>query len=176
MIIIGIILSVFAIGFFCWLLFTLAVYALPVFIGITAGFAAYHHGYGIGTAIVIAFASGIVTLLIGQLALSVTRIPILRAGIALVFALPAGIAGYFATLGIAHLCVSSGALAMALAVTGGVLVFGTAWMRMTMFGPPRAGQGFAEERRTRTAQRPVSSDRPPNLVLDSPYRRSRGSR
>lgn len=29
MLILGIILSVFAIGFFCWLLFTLAVYALP---------------------------------------------------------------------------------------------------------------------------------------------------
>jgi hypothetical protein len=31
MIIIGIILSAFGIGFFCWLLFTLAVYALPFF-------------------------------------------------------------------------------------------------------------------------------------------------
>ena len=32
MIIVGIILSVFGIGFFCWLLFTLAVYALPFFV------------------------------------------------------------------------------------------------------------------------------------------------
>ena len=31
MIIIGIVLSVFGIGFFCWLLFTLATYALPFF-------------------------------------------------------------------------------------------------------------------------------------------------
>lgn len=31
MIILGIILSVFAIAFFCWLLFTLAVYALPFY-------------------------------------------------------------------------------------------------------------------------------------------------
>ena len=34
MIIVGIILSVFGIGFFCWLLFTLAVYALPFFAGL----------------------------------------------------------------------------------------------------------------------------------------------
>ena len=33
MVIIGIILSVFGLGFFCWLLFTLAVYALPFFAG-----------------------------------------------------------------------------------------------------------------------------------------------
>jgi hypothetical protein len=31
MIIIGIVLSVFGLGFVCWLLFTLAVYALPFF-------------------------------------------------------------------------------------------------------------------------------------------------
>jgi len=41
MIIIGLVLSVFGIGFFCWLLFTLAVYALPFAAGLTAGLAAY---------------------------------------------------------------------------------------------------------------------------------------
>ena len=37
MIFLGIILSIAAIGFFCWLLFTLAVFALPLFAGVTAG-------------------------------------------------------------------------------------------------------------------------------------------
>ena len=37
MIFLGIILSIAAIGFFCWLLFTLAVFALPFFAGLTAG-------------------------------------------------------------------------------------------------------------------------------------------
>ena len=32
---IGIVLSVFGLGFFCWLLFTLAVYALPFLAGLT---------------------------------------------------------------------------------------------------------------------------------------------
>ena len=35
MIFLGILLSISAIGFFCWLLFTLAVFALPFFAGIT---------------------------------------------------------------------------------------------------------------------------------------------
>ena len=47
MIIIGIVLSVVGIGFFCWLLFTLAVYALPFFAGMTAGLAAFHSGSGV---------------------------------------------------------------------------------------------------------------------------------
>lgn len=46
MFIFGIILSIAAIGFFCWLLFTLAVFALPFFAGVTAGGWAYHTGAG----------------------------------------------------------------------------------------------------------------------------------
>ena len=37
MIILGIVLSFAAIGILCWLLFTLAVFALPFFAGVTAG-------------------------------------------------------------------------------------------------------------------------------------------
>jgi hypothetical protein len=39
MIIIGIILAFVAFGYLCWLIFALAVYALPLFAGITAGLA-----------------------------------------------------------------------------------------------------------------------------------------
>lgn len=41
MIFIGILLSLATIGVFCWLLFTLAVFALPLFAGVTAGLWAY---------------------------------------------------------------------------------------------------------------------------------------
>ena len=47
MLVIGLILSMFGIGLFCWLIFTLAVYALPFFIGLTAGMAAFHSGAGV---------------------------------------------------------------------------------------------------------------------------------
>ena len=46
MIFLGILLSIAAIGFFCWLLFTLAVFALPFFAGVSAGIWAYHTGAG----------------------------------------------------------------------------------------------------------------------------------
>ena len=58
MIVIGLIVSAFGIGFLCWLLFTLAVYALPFFAGITVGLAAYHSGAGVVGALVVGFAAG----------------------------------------------------------------------------------------------------------------------
>jgi hypothetical protein len=59
--ILGIIVSAFGIAFFCWLLFTLAVYALPFFVAMTAGFAALHSGAGFIGAIVVGIVVGIVT-------------------------------------------------------------------------------------------------------------------
>ncbi len=79
MIILGIILSVFAIGFFCWLLFTLAVYALPFYIGLTAAFTAYHNGYGVLGSGLIAIVVGAGVLALGQLLFAAVRVPILRA-------------------------------------------------------------------------------------------------
>ena len=73
--IIGLIFSVFGIGFLCWLLFTLAVYALPFFAGVTAGLAAYHSGAGALGGIVVGFLAGAATLLLGQLAFATVRWP-----------------------------------------------------------------------------------------------------
>ena len=98
MIVIGLILSVFGVGYLCWLLFTLAVYALPLFAGMTAGLAAYHSGAGLG-ALVVGFAAGAVTLVAGQAAFAAVKSPVLRVVIAILFAAPAAIAGYHATLG-----------------------------------------------------------------------------
>ena len=47
MLVIGLILSMLGIGLFGWLIFTLAVYALPFFVGLTAGSAAFHGGAGV---------------------------------------------------------------------------------------------------------------------------------
>src|SRR5258708_2623905 len=126
MIVIGIILSAFAIAFFCWLLFTLAVYALPFFVGLTAGVAVFHDGASLGSPILIALVAGGATLALGQIAFAATRAPLLRGAIALLFAVPAAIAGYHATLGIAHLCIAPGALSHILAGIGAMLVGGTA--------------------------------------------------
>src|SRR5579859_2825108 len=91
--ILGLILSVFGIGFFCWLLFTLAVYALPFFAGMTAGLAAYHSGSGALGALVVGVLAGGATWAIGQIAFATIRSPLIRAVIALLFAAPAAVAG-----------------------------------------------------------------------------------
>src|SRR5579872_7245079 len=47
MLALGLLLNVAGIGLFCWLIFTLAVYALPLFVAINAGIWAYHSGAGL---------------------------------------------------------------------------------------------------------------------------------
>ena len=39
-------LSVVGLGFLCWLLFSLAVYALPFFVAVTVGYYAFENGAG----------------------------------------------------------------------------------------------------------------------------------
>jgi hypothetical protein len=141
MLILGLILSVFAIGFFCWLLFTLAVYALPFFVAVTVGVAAYHHDSGLFGAFLVAMLAGAATLALGQLAFALVPSTWVRAVIALVFAAPAAVAGYEATYGLAHLGVVSAAWCGALAVIGAILTGGTAFARMTVFTAPSAA-GF----------------------------------
>jgi hypothetical protein len=144
MLIVGIIFSVFGIAFFCWLLFTLAVYALPFFAGVTAGFAAYHSGAGaIGALIVGVFAGG-ATLAIGQVAFAMVSSPLLRAVIALIYAVPAAIAGYHATLGVAQLGVPSAIWQEIFAIVGTALVGGTAFARMSLYNPMFAEQPVVE--------------------------------
>jgi hypothetical protein len=134
--ILGIILSAFGIGFFCWLLFTLAVYALPCFVAITAGLAAFRSGAGVIGAIVVAVVVGIFTLAAGQLSFAAVRSPVVRAAIALLFAVPAAVAGHHATLGLSQSTVSSDWWGEAFAFIGAVLVGATTWARMTLFADP----------------------------------------
>jgi len=68
MLIIGIILVFVALAYLCWLLFALAVYALPFFAGLSAGLAAYHSGAGPIGAIIVGTVTGAVTLLLVQIA------------------------------------------------------------------------------------------------------------
>src|ERR1700677_867035 len=143
MLVIGIIFSVFGIGFFCWLLFTLAVYALPFFAGLSAGLAAFHSGAGVIGALIVGVLAGGATLAIGQIAFATIRIPLIRAAIGLLYAVPAAIAGYHATLGLAHIGMPSEAWREAFAVVGAVLVGGAAWGRMFLFLPPNGGQDVA---------------------------------
>lgn len=144
MIFIGILFSIAAIGFFCWLLFTLAVFALPFFAGVTAGTWAYDTGAGwLGAIIVGALAAGL-TFGIGQLLLVFARPLWARIAIALAFVAPAAIAGYHATHGIVKHTMPSEGWQLAFSVVGAVAVGVTALTRMVaMAAPGSTGQGLA---------------------------------
>ena len=136
MIIASFVSIVAGVAFLCWLLYTLAVYALPFITGLSAGLAALHSGVGVIGAIIIGALAGGVTLAIGQIVFAAVRMPLLRATIGLFYAVPASIAGYHATLGLAHIGTPSEGWRVVFAVVGAVLIGGTAWARMSLFVPP----------------------------------------
>lgn len=144
MLVLGLILSVFGIGFFCWLIFTLIVYALPFAVGLTAGMAAFHGGAGVIGALVVGVAVGALILFVGQIAFASVRPLILRAAIALLYAVPAAIAGYHAVLGLSQIGVPSLLWREVFAWIGALFIGGTAWARMSLFVPPVLGRGAGD--------------------------------
>ena len=66
MLALGLLLNIAGIGLFCWLIFTLAVYALPFFVAINAGIWAFHSGAGVLGTPLVAVAAGGMTLAIGS--------------------------------------------------------------------------------------------------------------
>ena len=136
MVVIGLSLSMFGIGLFCWLIFTLAVYALPFFIGLTAGIATFHSSPGALGALLVGVVTGTVTLAVGQIVFAVVRPPVLRAIIAAAFAIPAAFAGYHAVLGLSQIGVPSLVWREVFAWIGALFIGGTAWARMTVFAEP----------------------------------------
>jgi hypothetical protein len=137
MIIFGPLLVIAGIGFFCWLLFTLAVFALPFYAGLTVGVWAFHTGAGwLGGAVVGVIAAG-VTFGVGQLALAFVPWTWLRLAIVLVYAAPATVAGYYATHGIAQMAMPSVAWQMIFSLVGAVAVGVTALIRIAGTAPPR---------------------------------------
>ena len=71
------------------------------------------------------------------------RSPLIRAAIALLFAVPAAVAGYHAALGLAHIAIPVEGWREAMAAAGAIIVAVTAWTRIALFAPPDAGQGIA---------------------------------
>lgn len=136
MIALGILFSIAGIGFFCWLLFTLAVYALPFFAGVTVGLWAYDTGTGsVGGVLIGAFAAG-VTWGAAQVIFTSVRSVWIRLAITFAFAVPAVVAGYHATLGLTKLTMPSEGWQIAFSVIGAIAVGVTALVRMTALATP----------------------------------------
>ena len=146
MLALGLVLNTLGIGLFCWLIFALAVYALPFFVALSFGMLAFRNGAGVVGALLIGIVSGALTLAAGQVALAVSRSLTLSVAIATVFAVPAAIAGYHVVFALSQIGVPSLAWREAFACLGAVCIGCTAWARLTVFAKTRPSEsaGVAE--------------------------------
>src|ERR1700677_1557873 len=136
MILVGLALSLFGVGFLCWLLFTLAIYATPFFVGVTAAFAAFNYDAGVIGALIVGLIASVVTLVASQAAFAVAKSPAVRGAIALLFAVPAAFTGFHATLGLARTGVSSEIWRDLFAVIGGFIIGCAAFARLARTASP----------------------------------------
>jgi hypothetical protein len=130
----SLILSVLGLGSLWVLLFRASTYAVPIFIGLTAGWYAFEADAGpIGALALGAVASG-AFLAASQAAFSLGRSLLLRGLIALVFAGPAAYVGYHLVLAIAQYGVPSDMWRHTFAIVGAGIFGLTAVSRLTEFG------------------------------------------
>ncbi|MGY3441301.1 hypothetical protein [Bradyrhizobium sp. USDA 4473] len=143
MIVLGPLLVLLAIGFCCWLLFTLAVFALPLFVALSVGIWSYHTGAGVLGGVLAGVAVGGATFGVGQFVLGHVRWTWLRLLIIMAFVAPAVAAGYSATHGIAQMAMPSPTWQTIFSVIGAIAVGATAFVRFTgIAAPGSAGQGL----------------------------------
>lgn len=135
MIVLGILASFAAIAAMCWLLFNLAVFALPFLVGLHTGMWAYGTGAGwLGAILVGGFAAGL-TLAIGQALIMLVRPLWARFAIALIFVVPAALAGFYVTLGITRAMMPSETWQMIFAVISAGAVGVSAFLRIAGMAP-----------------------------------------
>ena len=127
------------IGVFCWLLYGAAIYALPFLVGAFVALRAEEAGTGPLSGIVLGISAGVLVLLIGRTAFAHARGPVLRVAIALVFAVPAALAGYSATSMLFGLASASEDWRQAFATLGAMAVGAIAWQRLAATLPPASG-------------------------------------
>ena len=136
MITLAILASLAGIAVLCWLLFTLAVFALPFFAALTVCNWAYGTGAGIIGSIVLAVIAATATFGLFQLLVLVLRPTWLKLLVALAFAAPAAIAGYHATLGLVRLTMPSDTWQVIFAIAGAIAVGITAFTRLSLVAAP----------------------------------------
>lgn len=123
--------SITFIAFLIWLMATLAVHALPVAAAIGAGTIAHTTGAGVLGTLIVALLAGCVTLGAGQAAFATLKPGPTRSGLAILFAVPAGFAGYALARGILALSVESQLWLAALSIGAGLAAAATAWFKLS---------------------------------------------
>ena len=130
-----------AIVFLCWLLFTLASYVLPFYVGLHAAAWAFHGGAGIIASSLVGIAAAGLTFGVGQLLLVLLPWVWARLSVAAMFVAPAVVAGYHATHGIAKHLVPGEGWQIGLSLVGAVAVGIATWLRIVA----SAGAAFGDE-------------------------------
>jgi hypothetical protein len=159
---IGIILNFVALAYLCWLLFALAVGALPFFAGATAALAAYDSGSGLIAGIIVGVIAASIVVVLGRVALAWLHSPVTRAALALLFIVPAAVAGYHAARGLAYLFVSADAWRDAISIVGAAVVAATAGVRLAIYPPLHARRGLVTD--------VTSPDLPPSRTSEASAR------
>lgn len=137
--IIAIIACVVLIGMLCILFFTLASYALPFMLGLEVARFAYHDGSGFLGAVLVGFVAAMLVFGLAFLLLGIVRSPVLQIAVALVYTVPAVVAGYALVYGITREYVPSDIWRQLFCVLGGLLVGLSALVRlMAAAGPDPA--------------------------------------
>lgn len=123
-------MSVALVALLCVLAYTLAIYALPFMLGLTAAQFAYQTGSGlIGAGLVGLFSAGVAFGILAVL-FETLRSPILRLIVALIFAAPAAVAGYALVYGVTKESVPSEIWRQIFCIVGGGFVGVSALLRL----------------------------------------------
>jgi hypothetical protein len=141
--IIAILGSIAAIGAICWLLFTLATYALPALGGVAAGMWAYQTGAGLPGSVLVGLVGAALVFGIGQYLILFARPMWLKLATALAFVAPAAIAGFHATHGIVKHLMPSETWQTIFSEIGAVAVGITAFVRVTSMASTGPGRQTA---------------------------------
>ncbi|WP_175501167.1 hypothetical protein [Poseidonocella pacifica] len=123
--------TVVGLGALCWLVFNLAVYALPFAVGLTTGLYLHEAGQGVLLSLIAGlFVGGFITAL-GEFAFDRIRWPPLKLAVGLIYAIPAGIAGFHAAKGLAEFGSAGAGTTTFLSWLGALIIGGTAWARVS---------------------------------------------
>lgn len=125
-----ILLGMTLVGVLCVLAYRLATYALPFMLGLAVARFAYGTGSGLIGAGVVGFVAGAVAFGLLRLLFVWLRVPILRGLVAVIFVIPAVIAGYQLVNGLTRDVVPSEIWRQIFCGMGGLVVGLSAWARL----------------------------------------------
>ncbi|TCP39611.1 hypothetical protein [Rhodovulum marinum] len=129
-------LGILGLGAALWMLFTLAIYALPFWIGMMTALHLLEAGQGVILSVGTGLFAGAATLALGEIAFARIRSVPVRLVIASAYAGPAGIAGFHAAKGLAELAGAGPTAETLLSWLGALVIGGTAWGRITTPASP----------------------------------------